>query len=123
MNDDSQQTRDFAIDEDDRRKTDGRQERTGGAGAGGQAVARGRSKRPFIILAIILIILVLIGTGYWFYMSRFVTTTDAEIDGAIHRIAPRISGQVEAVLVHDNQHVTKGQVLVQLDSGTETVAL
>ncbi|HEX7391088.1 MAG TPA: HlyD family secretion protein, partial [Acidiphilium sp.] len=47
----------------------------------------------------------------------------AEIDGAIHRIAPRISGQVEAVLVHDNQHVTKGQVLVQLDSGTETVAL
>jgi membrane fusion protein (multidrug efflux system) len=82
-----------------------------------------RSARPFIILAIVLILLVAGGVFYWLNARQFATTNDAEIDGAVHRIASRIAGQVQTVLVHQNQHVTKGQVLVRLDSGTEQVAL
>lgn len=82
-----------------------------------------RSRRPFIILALVLLALVAGGVVYWLHARQFATTDDAQIDGAIHRIAPRIAGQVQAVLVHQNQHVTKGQVLVRLDPATEQVAL
>lgn len=84
---------------------------------------RGRSRRPFVVLALVLLVLVVAGVAYWLHARKFATTTDAEIDGAIHRIAPRVAGQVAAVLVRQNQHVAKGQILVRLDSGTERVAL
>ncbi|MGC9269230.1 HlyD family secretion protein [Acidiphilium sp.] len=91
--------------------------------AGTSVPARGRSRRPFLILALVLLALVVGGVVYWLHARNFATTDDAQIDGAIHRIAPRIAGQVKAVLVHQNEHVTKGQVLVELDSGTERVAV
>lgn len=84
---------------------------------------RRRNRRPFVILALVLLVLVVGGVFYWLHARKFASTTDAEINGAIHRIAPRVSGQVMAVLVHQNDHVTKGQVLVRLDPGTEQVAL
>ncbi|MDD2877089.1 MAG: HlyD family secretion protein [Acidiphilium sp.] len=84
---------------------------------------RGRSRRPFIILVLVLLLLVAGGVVYWLHARNFATTDDAQIDGAIHQIAPRISGQVEAVLVHQNEHVSKGQILVELDAGTERVAV
>lgn len=85
--------------------------------------ARGKPRRPFVILLLVLIALGAGGFAYWMRARNFATTDDAQIDGAIHRIAPRIAGQVTAVLVHDNQHVTKGQILVRLDDGTQQVAL
>lgn len=88
-----------------------------------QQPPRTRRRRPFVILALVLIALGAGGFAYWWHARNYVTTTDAQIDGAIHRIAPRISGQVAAVLVHENQHVAKGQVLVRLDSRSEQVAL
>lgn len=80
-------------------------------------------RRPFVILGLVLLSLMVGGFIYWLQARNFETTSDAEIDGAIHRIAPRIAGQVAAVLIHDNQHVTKGQILVRLDPGIEKVAL
>ncbi|MHB1304984.1 MAG: HlyD family secretion protein [Acidiphilium sp.] len=82
-----------------------------------------RSRRPFIILALVLLVLVIGGVIYWLHARNFATTTDAEVDGAIHQIAPRIAGQVASVLVRQNQHVKKGQLLVRLDPRTERVAL
>jgi membrane fusion protein (multidrug efflux system) len=43
------------------------------------------------------------------------TTDDAQIEGHIANVAPRLSGQVARVLVKDNQHVKPGDVLVELD--------
>lgn len=82
-----------------------------------------RSRRPFIILALVLLVLVIGGVVYWLHARNFATTTDAEVDGAIHQIAPRIAGQVASVPVRQNQHVKKGQLLVRLDPRTERVAL
>jgi membrane fusion protein (multidrug efflux system) len=74
-----------------------------------------RSKRPFIILAAVLAVVAIAALIYWLLNRNYETTDDAQIDGNIYQISSRISGQVEQVLVTDNQHVTKGQVLVTLD--------
>ncbi len=82
-----------------------------------------RSKRPFIILALILGAIALGGFGYYVLNRGYATTDDAEIDGDIYTIAPQISGRVTQVLVDDNQHVAAGQTLVQIDPRDQQVAL
>jgi membrane fusion protein (multidrug efflux system) len=74
-----------------------------------------RSARPFIILGAVLTVVVIAGIAYWLLNRNYATTDDAQVDGNIYQISPRIAGQVAQVLVTDNQHVTKGQVLVTLD--------
>jgi membrane fusion protein (multidrug efflux system) len=82
-----------------------------------------RSKRPFIILAVILSAIALGCYGYYLLNRGYETTDDAEIDGTITTIAPQISGRVTAVLVDDNQHVQAGQLLALIDPSSQQVAL
>jgi membrane fusion protein (multidrug efflux system) len=51
---------------------------------------------------------------YMHYRDR-VSSDDAEVDGHIDAVAPKISGNVVEVLVDDNQEVKAGQVLVRID--------
>src|SRR5271170_7396444 len=44
-----------------------------------------------------------------------VSTDDAYVNGHVTFVAPRVAGQVEKVLVDDNNRVHKGDLLVQLD--------
>ena len=44
-----------------------------------------------------------------------VSTDDAYINGHVTFVAPRVAGQVSAVLVDDNMRVKRGDLLVQLD--------
>jgi membrane fusion protein (multidrug efflux system) len=44
-----------------------------------------------------------------------VSTDDAYVNGHVTFVAPRVLGQVSAVLVDDNYRVKKGEVLVELD--------
>ena len=78
----------------------------------------GQSSRSRIILPIaigIVILTIAIGVPYLIYASRHVSTDDAQVDGYLTTIAPKVKGQVTAVYVDDNQFVHKGDVLVQLD--------
>src|SRR6266568_3570635 len=43
------------------------------------------------------------------------STDDAQVDADVVPLAPRVAGQVAAVLVAENQAVKKGDVVVQLD--------
>ncbi len=43
------------------------------------------------------------------------STDDAQVDGHVVPISPRISGTIIAVLVNDNEEVAAGQELVKLD--------
>jgi membrane fusion protein (multidrug efflux system) len=52
--------------------------------------------------------------AYMHYRDR-VSSDDAEVDGHIDAVAPKISGNVVEVLVDDNQEVKAGQVLVRID--------
>lgn len=94
-----------------------------GASTAAETRAGTSRRRPFLILAIVLLSLLAGGTLYWLHARKFATTSDAQIDGAIHTIAPRIAGRVAAVLIHDNEHVARGQLLVRLDPATEQIAL
>jgi membrane fusion protein (multidrug efflux system) len=51
------------------------------------------------------------------------TTDDAQIEAHVASVSPRVSGQVTRVLVHDNQRVNAGDVLVELDERDFAVKL
>jgi membrane fusion protein, multidrug efflux system len=48
-------------------------------------------------------------------MMETVSTDDAYINGHVTYVAPRVAGQVSRVLVDDNDRVSKGDLLLQLD--------
>ncbi|CAD5109730.1 HlyD family secretion protein [Zestomonas carbonaria] len=55
--------------------------------------------------------------AHWFFVSRFVETTDnAYVQGEITRVSSQLAARIDEVLVHDNQHVEKGQLLVRLEA-------
>jgi membrane fusion protein, multidrug efflux system len=60
-------------------------------------------------------VLVLGGAGYWYHGTFYEDTDDAQIDGYISSISSRVAGTVTAVHVDDNQTVSAGQSLVELD--------
>jgi membrane fusion protein, multidrug efflux system len=53
--------------------------------------------------------------GYLLAARGHESTDDAQVEGHVANVSPRVGGQVMAVLVKDNQHVAPGDVLVQLD--------
>ena len=64
-----------------------------------------------------LIILIVVGVGvaaYLHFQDR-VSSDDANVDGHISAIAPKVSGSVSEVLVLENQAVKAGEVLVRID--------
>ena len=80
------------------------------------AVAEPQKKSPVPFVVAILLV-VAIGAGLWAYYHYRdrVSTDDAEVDGHVTAIAPKISGNVVDVLVKDNQPVKAGDVLVRID--------
>jgi membrane fusion protein (multidrug efflux system) len=73
----------------------------------------------------LLLVLALAGGGYyyWSQLQKVESTDDAQIDGHIVSISPRITGHVLQVLVEDEQVVKKGDVLVKLDPKDYEVAV
>jgi membrane fusion protein (multidrug efflux system) len=90
--------------------------------SGEHPVARKRSFFPGLIL--ILSLGVVLGGGYWwFYMRGRVSTDDAYVMAHTASISSRIDGNVSDVLVDNDEHVDKGQVLVRLDPRDYQVAV
>ncbi len=83
-----------------------------------------QKKRVFTGFALLLIIAALALVGWWWCFWRGVETTDdAFIDGHLAQIASQISGQVTEIKVNDNQHVKKGDLLVEINSRDQQIAL
>ncbi|HEX8796249.1 MAG TPA: HlyD family secretion protein [Polyangiaceae bacterium] len=78
------------------------------------AAAPARSRRPFIIGGVVLV-LAAAGVGYWAHSRHFEDTDDAQIDGSISNVSPRVSGTVSAVYVSENQMVKAGDPLADID--------
>jgi membrane fusion protein (multidrug efflux system) len=75
-----------------------------------------RKKRTvrFVLLALLVVALIVAIPIYAYYSVRE-NTDDAQVDGHVIPISPRITGTVLEVLVNDNQLVKAGQPLVKLD--------
>jgi len=76
-----------------------------------------------LIGLIVLLVAAVGGYFVWLEMQKTETTDDAQIDGRIIAISPRIGGHITEVLVEDEQVVKKGDVLVKLDPKDYEVAV
>jgi membrane fusion protein, multidrug efflux system len=84
------------------------------------AEPRGRKRTLIAAGALVLLVVVL---GAWWYYSGRESTDDAQVDGHIVPVAPRVGGTVLTVNVEDNQSVKAGDVLVEIDPRDYRVAL
>ena len=74
-------------------------------------------KRRLYIFFTIALLIALAFFAQWYFKGRFYETTDnAYVQGEITRISSQLAARVDEVLVQDNQHVEKGQLLVKLDA-------
>jgi membrane fusion protein (multidrug efflux system) len=75
------------------------------------------------IVAAVAILLLVAGAFIWHYYSVRESTDDAQIDGHINPISPRVTGTVLRVLHDDNEVVQAGDLLVELDPKDYEVAV
>ncbi|RKG93418.1 HlyD family secretion protein [Corallococcus sp. CA053C] len=76
------------------------------------AAKRSRAKQVLPLLVGV----ALLGAGTRFLFTRgHESTDDAQVEGRIANVSPRVAGQVARVLVSDNQQVKAGDVVVELD--------
>jgi membrane fusion protein, multidrug efflux system len=64
-------------------------------------------------------LLVLLGGSYFVLTRNEVSTDDAQVDGRLIPISPKISGYISDLLVNDNQIIPKGQLIVRIDPQDE----
>ena len=69
----------------------------------------------YITLAIITPLLIMGGYFYWQHQQRYPSTDDAYIEAHVINVASQVTGVVQEVLVHNQQHVTKNQLLFTID--------
>jgi membrane fusion protein (multidrug efflux system) len=81
-----------------------------------------RSGRLRIIAIVLIAIIVVVGI-FWWRSRGHESTDDAQIDGHITQISARVPGTIVTVKVDNNQFVTAGTVIVQLDQRDYQVAL
>jgi membrane fusion protein (multidrug efflux system) len=80
-----------------------------------------KSRRKFIVIAVV--ILLLIGGALFYWHSTFTEDTDdAQVDGDLYEVSSRVTGQVIAVYVKDNQQVEQGQPIADIDPKDYQVA-
>jgi membrane fusion protein (multidrug efflux system) len=75
------------------------------------------------LIAAVVILLLIGGFFIWRYYSVRESTDDAQIDGHINPISPRVTGTVVRVLHDDNEVVQAGTLLVELDPKDYQVAV
>jgi len=80
------------------------------------AAASSKRKVLFLILAVALLVGGFFGWQKLRYSLAHEETDNAQVEAHISPLLPRVSGYVARVLVDDNQHVTAGQPLVEIDT-------
>ncbi len=83
---------------------------------------RRKKKIRFIVLAFVVVAAIVTIPVYAYYSVRE-STDDAQVDGHVIPVSPRIAGTIIEVLVNDNEPVKAGQELVRLDPADYQVAL
>jgi membrane fusion protein (multidrug efflux system) len=80
-----------------------------------EAKPGGRKRTVFLIMGLALLGLVAVGVRHWIFGLSHVSTDNAQVDGHIIPILPKVGGFVTEVRVDDNRRVKAGDTLVVLD--------
>jgi membrane fusion protein (multidrug efflux system) len=84
--------------------------------------AEAAGTRTIVVRVVVLLIVATLlvvggkwGIAKWTFSRAHVSTDDAQVDGRIVPVLARVGGYVRFVNVHENDHVTSGQTVVQID--------
>jgi membrane fusion protein (multidrug efflux system) len=73
-------------------------------------------KRRLLVFMTLVALVALAFLAHWYIKGRFYESTDnAYVQGEITRISSQLGARIDEVLVQDNQHVAKGDLLVRLE--------
>ena len=95
-------------------------------GASGNQAHPVSSHRHPIAVAVAVFVLAAAAAGgsiYWDYAGHFQSTDDAFVSARQFAVAPKVSGNIAAVPVTDNQHVVAGDVIARVDDRDYRFAL
>ena len=76
---------------------------------------RNLPRKRYLILGGVALAIALVAGGWLLFTAGKESTDDAQIEADIVPVAARVPGQVEKLAVQDNQHVKKGDLILQLD--------
>jgi membrane fusion protein (multidrug efflux system) len=79
----------------------------------------GRKLLKWGIAAVVLVGVIVAAIVYW---TRYVSTENAYVNANRIHIAAQVSGPIVAVQVRDQQHVKKGDLLVEIDPRSYQIA-
>jgi membrane fusion protein (multidrug efflux system) len=84
-----------------------------------------KKRRIGRLVVVLLVVAVLAVAGFyiWRYLNTYESTDDAQIDGHIHAVSGRITGNVVEIRAEDAQVVKAGEVLVRIDPRDYEVAV
>jgi membrane fusion protein (multidrug efflux system) len=80
-----------------------------------------RWRRPLMVSLPLLLLLV--GAALWLMGGRYVSTDNAYVRQDRVTIAPEVAGRIAKVQVSDNQPVSAGQILFEIDAASYRIAL
>ncbi|MBU6421993.1 MAG: HlyD family secretion protein [Gammaproteobacteria bacterium] len=79
--------------------------------------------RRLLLMVVLPIIIILLGLWYWTHSTRYQSTDNAYVYANQVSVTPQVTGRVIAVPVVQNQAVTPGQVLIEIDPAPFQLAL
>ena len=77
----------------------------------------------WVMLSILLVVAVAGGYAFWRYEQAYPSTSDAYVTAHVVRIGPQIEGRVISLPVRDHQHVTQGDLLLEIDAQPYRIAV
>jgi len=82
-----------------------------------------RGLRRNLLIGLVLLAIGAIAPYAWNYLQSYQSTDDAQIDGHIDPLSSRIDGTVIAVHAEDDDRVSKGELIVEIDPRDFEVAV
>ncbi len=79
--------------------------------------------RRLLLMVALPLVLVVLGLWYWVHSERYQDTDNAYVVADQVSVAPQVAGRVISVPVSQNQAVTAGEVLLQIDPQPFQIAL
>jgi membrane fusion protein, multidrug efflux system len=119
---DRREALDLGFIEDQRLRLDSMSGSPRDQASGGRPWYRRINKRT-VLIGLVLIVIGAVAPFAWNYLQSYQSTDDAQIDGHIDPLSSRIDGTVVGVHAEDDDRVTRGELLVEIDSRDYEVAV